>query len=65
MFYAYVIRSVDFPSYFYKGHCENLVLRLKQHNSGITKSISYYAPFALAYFEALETRQKAISRKIR
>ena len=36
MFYAYVIRSLKFPL-LYKGHCENIDERLKQHNSGMTK----------------------------
>jgi hypothetical protein len=37
MFYAYVLQSVN-HDFFYKGHCENLKERLRQHNSGMTES---------------------------
>ena len=43
-FYAYVIYSDAYNRY-YKGHCENLIARLKEHNSGKTKSIKAYIPF--------------------
>ena len=62
MFYAYVMRSVNFD-YYYKGHCENLEVRLTQHNSGMTLSIRKYVPFEVAYFEQFETREEAISRE--
>jgi putative endonuclease len=61
-FYAYVIRSVNFQ-FLYKGHCENLAERLKQHNYGMTKSIKQYAPFELAYCEEFSTREEAIKRE--
>ena len=62
MFYAYVIRSINFK-YYYKGHCENLRERLDQHNSGMTKSIRKYSPFEIAYFETYDTRIEAIERE--
>jgi putative endonuclease len=62
MFYAYVIKSVN-EDYFYKGHCENLDLRIKQHNLGMTKSIVPFLPFELVYFEEFETRDEAIKRE--
>lgn len=62
MFYAYVIRSLTFDFY-YKGHCQDLDSRLKQHNAGFTQSIKKYIPFALVYFEEFETRQEAIKRE--
>ena len=62
MFYAYVIRSINFP-FVYKGHCENLVERLKQHNSGMTASIKMYIPFELAYKEEFVTREEAVKRE--
>ena len=62
MFYAYVIRSINF-NYYYKGHCENLEVRLSQHNSGATVSIRKYVPFEIAYFEQFETREQAIKRE--
>ena len=62
MFYAYVIKSTRFD-YYYKGHCEDLELRLRQHNSGMTVSIKNYRPFELVYFESLPTRTEAIRRE--
>jgi len=62
MFFAYVVRSIS-TNYFYKGHCQNLKERLKQHNSGMTESIRKYIPFELAYFETFETRGEAIARE--
>ena len=62
MYYAYVIKSLT-SDYYYKGHCENLDLRIKQHNSGITKSLRSYAPFEIVYFEVFQTREEAIKRE--
>ena len=59
MFFAYVIKSID-HDYFYKGHCEDLEKRLKQHNAGNTESIKKWIPFKLVYFE---TREEAIKRE--
>jgi len=62
MFYTYVIRSLTFD-YYYKGHCEDLDERLKQHNAGMTSSIKKYVPFELAYYEEFATRDEAIERE--
>jgi len=62
MFFCYVIKSVEFD-YYYKGHCEDLELRLRQHNSGMTQSIKNFVPFKLVYFEEFETREEAIKRE--
>jgi len=62
MFYTYVIKSVT-CDYFYKGHCEDLEIRLKQHNSGTTESIKSYIPFQIVYFEEFATREEAVKRE--
>ncbi|MBK8519653.1 MAG: GIY-YIG nuclease family protein [Ferruginibacter sp.] len=62
MFYAYVIKSLN-HDFYYKGHCEDLDQRLKQHNSGMTESIRPYLPFKLVYKEEFNTRAEAISRE--
>ena len=62
MYYAYVLKSQNFD-FLYKGHCEHLTERLKQHNFGLTKSIKAYAPFDLIYKEEFETRDAAIKRE--
>jgi len=62
MFHAYVIQSLTDNS-LYKGHCEDLNVRLQQHNRGETRSISSKAPFKLVYSESFPTREQAISRE--
>jgi putative endonuclease len=62
MFYAYVLKSIE-HDFFYKGHCENLESRLKEHNAGQTESIRPYIPFELVYFEEFNTREEAIKRE--
>ncbi|MGN6530420.1 MAG: GIY-YIG nuclease family protein [Ginsengibacter sp.] len=62
MFYAYVIKSIAFD-YYYKGYCEGLEIRLKQHNSGMTISIKPYLPFKIVYFEKFATKEEAIKRE--
>ncbi len=62
MFYAYVIKSLN-HDFYYKGHCEDLDKRLKQHNSGMTESIRPYIPFSLVYTEEFNTRAEAIFRE--
>ena len=62
MFYAYVLKSLN-HDYLYKGHCEDLDLRIKQHNSGMTKSIIPYIPFKIIYFEKFDTVIEAVARE--
>jgi putative endonuclease len=62
MYYTYVIKSLAFE-YYYKGHCADLDKRLKEHNSGATKSIRPYIPFELKYFETFELLSDAIQRE--
>jgi putative endonuclease len=62
VYYAYVIKSIS-GNYHYKGHCEDLEKRLKEHNSGKTRSNKAYLPFELCYFEAFSTRDEAIKRE--
>ncbi|MBK7097486.1 MAG: GIY-YIG nuclease family protein [Sphingobacteriales bacterium] len=62
MFYAYVLKSEKYD-YYYKGHCENLEERLKEHNDGRTISNKAYLPFSIVYFEEFETREEAIRRE--
>ncbi|GAA4204150.1 hypothetical protein GCM10022289_21560 [Pedobacter jeongneungensis] len=61
-YFAYVIKSLHFD-YFYKGHCEDLDKRLKEHNAGKTKSNKAYLPFIIFYYEEFPTRDEAIKRE--
>lgn len=62
MFFTYVIKS-ELDGSLYKGHCENLEIRLKQHNSGLTLSIKNKIPFNLIYSEEFTSRPDAIKRE--
>ena len=61
-YFAYVLKSLSSGRY-YKGHCNNLNARLKQHNSGKTKSIKTYVPWKVIYFEEFDTLEEAIKRE--
>jgi putative endonuclease len=61
-YFAYVIKSVN-HDYFYKGHYKDLEVRLRQHNSGMTKSIRPFLPFVIVYFEEFGTLFEAVKRE--
>ena len=63
MYFVYVIQSISDPSYYYKGHCKDLEVRVKQHNSGMTKSNKHKAPFKLIYSENFAELKSAIKRE--
>jgi len=48
---------------FSKGHCEDLELRLKQHNSGQTVSTKPFIPWEIVYFEEFTSRLEAVKRE--
>jgi putative endonuclease len=62
MFYVYVLKS-EVDGSLYKGHCQDIEVRIKQHNSGQTVSIKNKIPFVLIYKEEFETREEAIKRE--
>ncbi len=61
-YFAYVIKSVHFD-YFYKGHCEDLEKRIKEHNAGKTKSNKAYLPFIIFYYEEFKPGTKQLKKK--
>jgi putative endonuclease len=62
MFYAYFLKSIN-HDYYYKGHCEKLEERLKEHNSGMTTFLRPYIPFSICYFEEFANRKESIARE--
>ena len=62
MFFVYVIKSVE-KKFQYIGHTENIQKRIKEHNTGKTKSTKFYKPFELIYLEVFKTRNEAIIRE--
>jgi putative endonuclease len=61
-YFAYVIYS-DGYNRFYKGHCENLEERLKQHNHGHTASTKPFIPWKVVYYEEYQSRMEAVKRE--
>ncbi len=47
----------------YKGQTSDLNERVKQHNSGKTKSTKGFMPWELIYFEKFKTREEAVFRE--
>ncbi len=62
MYYAYILKSEKTGKY-YVGSCEDLVERLRRHNSGRNKSTKPGAPWMLVYSEMFLTRQDAYRRE--
>jgi len=64
MFFVYIIVSDIKGLRFYVGMTSNLENRLKEHNSGKTKSTKGYIPWSLFFYETFKTRQEAREREI-
>ncbi|MDX1699120.1 MAG: GIY-YIG nuclease family protein [Melioribacteraceae bacterium] len=62
MYKVYVIYSSNFERY-YVGITEDIEVRLKQHNSGKTKSTKAYVPWEVVLTEDYETRLAARNRE--
>ena len=62
MYYAYVLQS-EINQKFYYGHTKNLEVRLKEHNSGKTKSTKANIPYQIVFYEVCKTREDAIKRE--
>ena len=64
MYYVYVLKSkVDGTTYI--GYTEDVEKRLKEHNSGGTKSIKHKIPLELVYTEEYESKTEARKRELR
>ena len=61
-YFAYILHSAGYNR-FYKGQCEDLTERLKQHNNGHTQSTKPFIPWELVYFEEFENREDAVKRE--
>jgi len=62
MYYVYVLRSIKDQN-FYIGSTSDLKKRIEEHNSGMSKSTNYRAPFELIYYEASRNRIDAVHRE--
>ena len=64
MFTTYVLYSNTLLKY-YTGHCEDLGLRLVQHNSGKNKSTKNGIPWIVIFSKEADTRGDAIKLEIK
>ena len=62
MFYTYVLKSLRNGRY-YTGSTNNLVRRLGEHNSGLSKYTKFTRAFELIHKEEFKTRKEAIQRE--
>lgn len=58
MWYVYVLYS-ESHNRFYKGIAKNVSRRLKEHNSGKTKSTKGFRPWKLFFVEEYESAEEA------
>lgn len=61
-YYTYVLRS-KFDNTLYIGWTQDLVSRLKDHNSGKVRATKSKTPYKLVHYEAGVSREKAIERE--
>jgi putative endonuclease len=62
LFYAYILKSLRDGGYYY-GSTDDLVERLKNHNSGKVKYTKGHKPYVLHYKESFETRKQSMVRE--
>ena len=62
MYFTYILYSKKFTRT-YTGHTQDLGNRLKEHNSGKTKSTRPYVPWEIFYYEKFLKREEAILRE--
>lgn len=62
MFFTYAIQSGK-NGIIYVGYSNDLIKRLKEHNSGEVFSTKPYRPFYLIYYEAYRNKKDAIIRE--
>jgi len=63
MYLLYFLRSQQDLNFIYVGVTDNIIKRLKEHNTGKNKSTKARCPFGLIYFEAYKTRSEARKRE--
>ncbi|MBX2926033.1 MAG: GIY-YIG nuclease family protein [Chitinophagaceae bacterium] len=61
-FYVYIIESMEDATY-YKGSTENPLIRLQQHNAGLSHYTRSKRPWRLIYVEELPTKTEMLIRE--
>ncbi len=62
MYYAYVLKSLK-DGNLYTGVTANLRRRLREHNTGKTKSLRARRPLRLVFTEAYPSKRQALARE--
>jgi putative endonuclease len=62
MYYVYILKSLK-DDKLYIGDTNNLLRRIKEHNSKLNTSTKFRTPFKLVYYEAYYNRQDATKRE--
>ena len=61
-YYVYVLHN-KLKNFIYIGYSENLVKRIKEHNSGASRSTKPYTPLKLIHYEAYQSMKDAKRRE--
>ena len=64
MYYLYIIKSLSVNNWRYIGISDDVEKRLRQHNSGKTRSTKAYVPFKIIYTENFPDKSSARGREI-
>ena len=62
-FYVYMLKSKSIKPVTYVGHTNNLIQRIKMHNSGKGAKFTRGRKWILIFKEKLESKKEAISRE--
>lgn len=60
MYYVYIIKAVAISDNFYIGYTNNLNMRLKQHNSGLSFLTKKYESWDLILYAVFQNKLKAL-----
>lgn len=59
MYFIYFLRSIDHPDQTYVGYTSNLVVRIKQHNAGLSNHTRKFRPWKIETFVLVESKELA------
>lgn len=59
MYYAYILKSINFSNKIYTGSTPDLRQRLKSHNEGSNKHTIKFKPWKIIWYGAFTTRKQA------
>ena len=62
MYFVYILQSLSTGRY-YIGHCDHLLHRFYQHQSGHNHSTTNHGPWCVPHFEIYASRSEAMRRE--